>query len=455
MTSALSGSNINSSFKPTPIAKEPVEAAASGPEEAAIPAPSSKSVPVAEDQPSNGRAVMAVQAFYNEVIEPHKECLSGMLEGINRIVEILEQYGDCPSVVDTIADPEKKAATRVGDILSRVALRDHTFNVARIALRLLKDAYDDPVGYIPPVIIAALGHDLGKIPQLRSQGKYVKADHPLTSVSIVEEIFEKDKDAHWLKMVAKAIGEHHQSATDRLSELLKEADGKARQLEIGQAEKRASLAWEEWFDCRELLRSVGATVNVTQTGRAFRAFSVEDAVYCDPTFLYETVGAMAAEKGIIDIALLRNTDKDRALRRIVESLRKSDALTSELGKAYTTRRYEIQVRTGKAQEGGPCSDQGERLREQGRVRSDQGGRAAARQGNHSAMTPAHFIDYLNPLNYMSHAQYMSLWRVLFRQCFRASGRSSSPPSPSSSPSFLAFTDRGSWREYCSSSSPSR
>jgi hypothetical protein len=336
----------NSSFKPAAAVKEPAKAA-SGPEEAAVPAPSSESAPVVEDQPSNSRAVVAVQAFYSEVIEPHKDVLSGMLEGVNRIMELLERYGDCPSVVDTIADSEKRAATRVGDILSKVTLRDHTFNVARIALRLLMDAYDDPVGYIPVVIIAALGHDLGKIPQLRSQGKYVKADHPLTSVSIVEEVFEKDKDAHWLKMVAKAIGEHHQSATDRLSELLKEADGKARQLEIEQAEKRVSLAWEEWFDCRELLRRVGATVNVTQTGSAFRAFSVEDAVYCDPTFLYETAGAMAAERSIIDITLLRDTDKERAVRRIVESLRKSDVLTSELGKAYTTRRYEVQVEQGK------------------------------------------------------------------------------------------------------------
>jgi hypothetical protein len=281
------------------------------------------------------------------VIEPHKEALASMLEGINRIIELLERYGDCPSVVHTIADSEKKVATRVGDILSKVTLREHTFNVVRIALRLLKDTYHDPVGYVPPVIIAALGHDLGKIPEFRSQDKYVKADHPLTSVSIVEEIFEKDKDAHWLKMVIKAIGEHHQSATNQLSELLKEADGKARQLEIEQAEKCASLAWEEWFDCKELLRRVGATVNVTQTGSAFRAFSVDDAVYCDPTFLYETAGAMAAERSIIDVTLLRDTDKDRALRRIVESLRKSNMLTSELGKAYTTRRYEIQVEQGK------------------------------------------------------------------------------------------------------------
>ena len=87
----------NSSFKPTPITKEPAKAAASGPEEAAIPAPPSKTAPVVEDQPAAGKTLMAVQAFYSEVIEPHKETLSGMLEGINRIVEILERYGDCPS----------------------------------------------------------------------------------------------------------------------------------------------------------------------------------------------------------------------------------------------------------------------------------------------------------------------------------------------------------------------
>ncbi|HOC46946.1 MAG TPA: hypothetical protein PKM26_10115, partial [Syntrophorhabdaceae bacterium] len=62
---------------------------------------------------------------------------------------------------------------------------------------------------------------------------------------------------------------------------------------------------------------------------------------------YETARVMAAEKSIIDITLLRDTDKDKALRRIVEVLRKSDCLTSDLGKGYTTRRYEIEVEQGK------------------------------------------------------------------------------------------------------------
>ena len=167
----------NSSFKPAAVVKETAKAA-SGPEETALSSPPSEDAGAAGDRSTSGKAVMTAQAFYGEVIEPHKEALAGMLEGINRIMELLERYGDCPSVVDTIADSEKKVATRVGDILSKVTLRDHTFNVVRIALRLLKDTYHDPVGYVPAVIIAALGHDLGKIPELRSQGQVREGGPP-------------------------------------------------------------------------------------------------------------------------------------------------------------------------------------------------------------------------------------------------------------------------------------
>ncbi|RPJ10077.1 MAG: HD domain-containing protein, partial [Deltaproteobacteria bacterium] len=185
----------------------------------------------------------------------------------------------------------------------------HAFNVTRIALGLVKNAYHDPVGYIPVVIIAALGHDIGKIPELRNQDGYVKADHPRKSVSIIEGIFEKDAGAHWLKVATRAIGEHHQSATEPLSVLLKEADSKARQMEIEQAEKRASLSWEEWFDCSEFLGRVETAVNVIQTGSPFRAFSMEETVYCDPTFLYETARAMAAQKNVEPVEKVPNGTK--------------------------------------------------------------------------------------------------------------------------------------------------
>ncbi|MGD0236843.1 MAG: HD domain-containing protein [Syntrophorhabdales bacterium] len=330
----------NTSFKTaeekprkTETVQQPVPAAASEPEAAA------------SSPPPTGRAHVLVQAFYSEVVEPCREALvkNNMLEGLNRIMDLLEQHGDCSSVAVVPWDSEKGELKRVGDILSRVSLRQHSFHVTRIALGLLKEAYKDPVGYIPLMLIAGLGHDLGKIPALRKEGPYAKADHPRLSVAALEEIFARDVHTHWFGMVRKAVAEHHESTTDLFSALLKEADGRARQLEIDEEGHRASLSWETWFDVTTFLAMVGAKVDVIQTGHLWYAFSIDGTVYCDPTFLYETAGALALTKNVLDIALLRDTDKDRALGKIVRSLRRANAVTAALGEGYTTRRFLVEI----------------------------------------------------------------------------------------------------------------
>src|SRR5664279_5465185 len=107
------------------------------------------------------------------------------------------------------------------------------------------------------------------------------------------------------------------------------------------------LPWEQWFDVREFLSLAGTKVNVIQTGSLFHAFSVDGTVYCDPSFLYETAGVLAMKKHILDIALLRDTDKDRALRKIVGTLRNAGAVTDELGEGYSTRRFAIEIEQGR------------------------------------------------------------------------------------------------------------
>ena len=87
----------NSSFKPAAVVKETSKATVLTRKRRIFPLPNSETADLAGDLSPSGKAVMTVQAFYSEVIEPHKEALAGMLEGINRIVELLERYGDCPS----------------------------------------------------------------------------------------------------------------------------------------------------------------------------------------------------------------------------------------------------------------------------------------------------------------------------------------------------------------------
>jgi hypothetical protein len=129
--------------------------------------------------------------------------------------------------------------------------------------------------------------------------------------------------------------------------MLKEADGRARQLEIEREEQRAFLPWEKWFEVTTFLSLVGAKVNVIQTGNLFYAFSMDGTVYCDPSFLCETAGTLALQKNVLDITLLRDTDKDRAVRKIVGSLRNAGAVTDELGEGYSTRRFAIEIEQGR------------------------------------------------------------------------------------------------------------
>ena len=77
----------------------------------------------------------------------------------------LEGAGGCPSLVRQDYDTERDDAPRIAEILAHVSLRDHTFRTARIALQILHDRYGEkPVAYVTVMLIAALGHDLGKIP---------------------------------------------------------------------------------------------------------------------------------------------------------------------------------------------------------------------------------------------------------------------------------------------------
>ena len=94
-------------------------------------------------------------------------------------------------------------------------------------------------------------------------------------------------------------------------------------------------------------------------------------------------------------------------------MRKAETLTSELGKAYTTRRYEIQVEQGKPKKS--SSFRSRRTPSETGLNSKRSKRVARRSSRGSFRYDGRpFIDYLNPLTYMSHAQYMSLWRVIFQ-----------------------------------------
>ena len=321
---------------------------ASSPDE--TPTASPESLPVVpESSPSaqeTAKKLMEFNTFYEEVIEPYRSLLvsQGLLDGVNRILDILNKRGDCPSIVADGADLENREIAPIREALLKVSLRDHTFRVTRNAVKLMKEIYQNSTGMAPITIIAALCHDIGKTtPTSKGTGiRPSKHNHPILSTEFVQEVFGTEFEGYWLNLVKNAIRDHHAPSTDQFTLLLKEADSMARTAEVAENSLSKTAEWDDWFSTRELLALIKPYVNRTQTGSVEKAFSMNETVYLDHTFLHEMARKMAADKGVLDVSLSRDEDKEAALRKILASMRESGHLSEELGKGYINRKYDVQ-----------------------------------------------------------------------------------------------------------------
>jgi len=149
-------------------------------------------------------------------------------EVCTEILKILEKEGGCPSVVNVNDDVEASWDSNTFTILGQVTLLEHTLNVAKEAIQLLVKT--DAKHVIPDTVVAALGHDLGKIKSIQSH-LYSLGEHPIAAGRVLAEIalFKKlpKKDE-----ISKAIKLHHKRPDGLLGKTLKKADQLARQKEL-------------------------------------------------------------------------------------------------------------------------------------------------------------------------------------------------------------------------------
>jgi len=285
------------------------------------------------------------QEVLSEFFEPYRSLFEsqGAVDGFLAILELLDRHGSSPSVVTTMIDKDSETDEiySVRQILEKVTLREHSSNVARIMLKLIKETYRDYENLIPKALVVSFGHDLGKIPALRESGFYAKADHPLISAQKLGEIFS-EKQPSWLRSALDSIRDHHRSSKNPFTLLLKEADSRAREAEIGLYSKELkTMEWSQWFDVKRFLEILRPEINVIQTGNRWKAFSFGSLVYCQPDFLYEGARKLASEKKVLDMKLLRVSDKEQAIKKVVESLRQAHALSNDVGESFWGRNYEI------------------------------------------------------------------------------------------------------------------
>jgi len=164
-----------------------------------------------------------IQPWFDQA-EAHKEICY-------QILRMLEEEDPCSSVVNPSNDVEASWDTNTYRMLGRTTLLDHTLHVAKHTVDLLMAAEAHHV--IPDAMIAALGHDLGKLPSNHTH-LYSLGEHPLAAGRLLAEI-ELFKTISRKEEITKSIKQHHMRPEGLLGKTLKKADQKARQQELEEA----------------------------------------------------------------------------------------------------------------------------------------------------------------------------------------------------------------------------
>ena len=325
----------------------------------------------------------------------------GQLAVCLEIVRLLDREGQCPSVVDVQGDVEAAWEQNTYQILAKTTLLDHSLNVAEQVVKLLSDHQAWHV--IPDTMVAALGHDLGKIKSARGS-LYALGEHPLAAGAIISGI-PGFKELTRKEDILRAIKMHHKLTEGLLGKTLKKADQQARQQElerwagvevpekiteskeeevkekppqpssreavqrvqadiygetIDPAPSRAEFAPPQrmdisrWFDAASYLALLKPYINRVG-GRRFLAFSMADGlVYFQVKVLEEVARKQAQEANCMEIATMAQDDPSmrQVLFSVVQQLRQQrEVIATHLIKAtyfggyfLVTRRFNTKMR---------------------------------------------------------------------------------------------------------------
>ena len=280
-----------------------------------------------------------------------------------QILSLLDKESSCPSVVNIKGDVEGGWDENTFQILAKTTLLHHSINVAEQLVQLHSE--NEAYHVIPDTMVAALGHDLGKLKSMQGY-LYSLGDHPMAAGRPLSGIDEFNKLPRKTEIL-QAIRLHHKMPKGLLGTTLKKADQLARQKEL----EENSLAIEEtepkpkknvttdsgaatwqaqediygeagtisrrkvkskapvsmdisaWFDAALFLEALKPHIN-KMYGRQFFAFSMSNGyVYFQAKVLEDIARQQAEKAGCMEIVTMakRDTSMRNVLYTIVHQLR--------------------------------------------------------------------------------------------------------------------------------------
>lgn len=175
-----------------------------------------------------------IQQFYLKYVQPYAR--GKELTIIRNMLRTLDQHGHCASVVEH--DDETPQPYRV---LADVTLAEHTLSVSRKAFQMLNAGRQLVRTNTPDLLIAALGHDIGKMPHT------VYKDLPGHTLNTIAFLKPQLKGLEAAPEIIEAIRLLHVDKKDLTVQganlilpILQQADIQAREAELGMVQQAAN-----------------------------------------------------------------------------------------------------------------------------------------------------------------------------------------------------------------------
>ena len=174
-----------------------------------------------------------LQKFYERYVKDKATIKGNTLKVIVSLLELLDKYGDCPSVVQNPGKDDHdslRKKTNYDDYtaLSKISLLDHSIDVAEKLIEM----HGESLSSLPMDILMALGHDIGKIPAFSKKASdYTTGDHPEMSALLLSKI-DGFNSLPYAEKVKTAVKKHHVVSSETYIENLRKADQKARAEEL-------------------------------------------------------------------------------------------------------------------------------------------------------------------------------------------------------------------------------
>jgi hypothetical protein len=327
-----------------------------------------------------------IHAFYEKHIKPFEKILgnSGYLKPVTMLLSLLDAHGDCPSVIQANQDHEYQAIQNVYDLLAKISLLDHSLNVAeQMIADVARSKTRDPEMIMGKILVAALGHDIGKIPDLMNGETCRKGDHPYISYLVLKNaIFTETSPQH--EDILSAVKSHHFQIREGFTHDLRKADQAAREMEAEQLSLRGEPASPliqilheqtvsevrsqepgnilkdkgtspetidlSWLDLDEFLAFIEPEINRVENNTYFRAFSMNNGlVYIMLSLVSEAVIQLAKRHNHAEVLVNADTtEKKRSIEFTVKTLLADKGLIpSFIGKGFSGARFGLMDANGK------------------------------------------------------------------------------------------------------------